>query len=210
MPANDRTGVGAGSGSWETPPGLFAALHDTFRFGYDPFASHANALTDTYSTLEGTYRKGCGHGAHAPSACPGYEQIDNREAIMQDWSGRRVFMNPPYGRDVLHLAMRKAHEEADRAAVIVALIPASTDTLWWHRYVKPRAITMLLQGRVQFIHGPEQCRTRDYLAGCFSRPTGKGRHYAGQAAAGPPGGSALAIYLPAWMRGDEPWSVVLG
>jgi site-specific DNA-methyltransferase (adenine-specific) len=53
-------------------------------------------------------------------------------------------MNPPYGR-AIGLWMRKAYEESKRGAVVVCLVPARTDTAWWHDYAE--------KGEVRFIRG---------------------------------------------------------
>ena len=47
--------------------------------------------------------------------------------------GGWTFLNPPYGREIKAF-MRKAHEEVQQGAKVVALVPARTDTAWWHEY----------------------------------------------------------------------------
>jgi hypothetical protein len=168
------TAVGAGRGEWRTPLDVFDRLNRIWQFDYDAFASHENALCKTYSTIEGTFRR---EGFNLPSWTPGWDQIDSLDGLRQDWDRRRVYMNPPYGRGILEEAMRKAASEANNAAVIVALVPANTDTRWWHEYVKPYATTYLLRGRIKFID-PDT----------------------GEAGGSPPGGSAIVVYLPGWLR----------
>ena len=73
--------------------------------------------------------------------------------------------------------MAKAASERDSATLIVALIPTNTDTGWWHEYVKPYAQVHLLRGRLQFLD-PET-----------GKPGGS-----------PPGGSAVAVYYPEFLR----------
>ena len=61
-------------------------------------------------------------------------------------------MNPPYGR-ALPRWMSKAVTEVwtERARRVVCLVPARTDTAWWHRYVLPFAAEIqYLRGRVRF------------------------------------------------------------
>lgn len=53
-------------------------------------------------------------------------------------------MNPPYGRGIKNW-VRKAYQESLRGAYVVCLLPARTDTSWWHDYV--------MRGRVTFIRG---------------------------------------------------------
>ena len=57
-------------------------------------------------------------------------------------------MNPPYGREIGAI-MRKAYEELLLGTTVVCLIPARTDTAWWHRYAK-RGQIVFLRGRLKF------------------------------------------------------------
>jgi hypothetical protein len=62
-------------------------------------------------------------------------------------------MNPPYGREIRHW-MRKAFESARAGATVVCLIPARTDTDWWHRYAI-RGEIRFLKGRLKFGDAPQ-------------------------------------------------------
>lgn len=112
---------------WETPPELFAELDAEFNFTLDPCATAANAKCARFFTEE-----------------------DN--GLEQDWSGERVFMNPPYGREV-YAWTRKAREEAATGALVVGLLPASTDLAWWHEDVVDHAEVRYIRGRVRFLTG---------------------------------------------------------
>ena len=158
MTANDRTGVGSGSAEWQTPPELFERLHRRFKFDYDAFASDENALCPMYSTPDFTMRA-CG--------CP----VNDDDGLAFDWKNRRVFMNPPYSRGFIEKAVEKAASERHNAAIIVALVPASTDTHWFQQYVLPFAHIDWLPKRVRFID-PET----------------------GEPGASPPGGSVIAVF----------------
>lgn len=197
MTANDRTSVGAGSGDWQTPPDLFARLNRTFQFGYDAFASHGNALCRTYSTVEGTWRTTYDQLGHGPEYLP--EQIDSLDGLRQDWSGRRVFGNPPYGDPEMACKERckkkrcvtrgycidadvpgipdfvEKHAKArNDTQVNVALIPDSRDTAWWRSFVRPYAADYPI-GRIKFV-----------------RPDGTLGH-------SPPGGIVVAVFFPDWI-----------
>lgn len=170
--ANDVTTVGSGNDEWRTPPELFGRLNGTFQFDYDAFASRENALCDRYSTLEGTFRT-----LYAEGRSRVLERVDESlaDGLTYAWGGQRVFMNPPYSRGFIEKAMTKAAAERNHAEVIVALIPANTDTRWWHDLVLPNASYIeFLRGRVRFL-----------------RPDGT----PGDA---PPNGSALACFFPDW------------
>ncbi|MRV00299.1 phage N-6-adenine-methyltransferase, partial [Staphylococcus aureus] len=69
---------------------------------------------------------------------------------IQDWSEDIVFMNPPYGRSIKRW-VKKAYEESLKGATVVRLIPARTDTTYWHDYIFNKADDIrFLLGRLQF------------------------------------------------------------
>ncbi len=112
---------------WETPPDVFAPLDAEFQFTLDPCATPQNAKSSRFFN----------------------EAIDG---LLQSWQGERVFMNPPYGREI-YAWTRKAREEA-RHALVVGLLPASTDLAWWHEdIVAAKAEVRYIRGRVRFLTG---------------------------------------------------------
>ena len=68
----------------------------------------------------------------------------DQDGLRQEWAPRRCWMNPPYGR-VIGDWMRKAYEESKRGATVACLVPARTDTRWWHDYA--------MKGQIRFIRG---------------------------------------------------------
>ena len=78
--------------------------------------------------------------------CPRYYTREDN-GLAQPWTGR-CWMNPPYGRTIGQW-MKKAHEESQRGAQVVCLIPARTDTAWWHDYAAKGSITFI-RGRLKF------------------------------------------------------------
>jgi len=66
------------------------------------------------------------------------------DGLKQTWAGK-CWMNPPYGRDIGKW-MKKAHESE---ATVVCLVPARTDTKWWHDYAMKGEITFI-KGRLKF------------------------------------------------------------
>lgn len=112
---------------WETPPEVFGPLHEEFDFTLDPCAT---ALT---------------------AKCPLYWD-EEMNGLVQSWGTHRVFMNPPYGREVYAWA-RKARLEAELGALVVGLLPASTDLAWWHEDVVGRTEVRYIRGRVRFLTG---------------------------------------------------------
>jgi phage N-6-adenine-methyltransferase len=115
---------------WATPPEVFDPLDAEFAFTLDPCATAATAKCARFFT-------------------------EAENGLAQSWAGERVFMNPPYGREV-YAWTRKAREEADRCEIVVGLLPASTDLAWWHDdVVGARAEVRYLRGRVRFLtNGP--------------------------------------------------------
>jgi phage N-6-adenine-methyltransferase len=112
------------SDEWSTPPELFAELDQEFNFTLDACATPENAHCVRYFTRE-----------------------DN--GLAQRWTGR-VWCNPPYGR-AIGLWMRKAWEsvQTGEAEVVVCLVPARSDTSWWHEYAV-RGEVRFLRGRLRF------------------------------------------------------------
>ena len=109
---------------WETPQKLFEELNEKYLFTLDPCATPDNAKCENYLTRE-----------------------DN--GLTLDWGGNVVFMNPPYGRDI-KLWIRKAYQESKKDCLVVCLIPARTDTSYWHDYIFPYAGIEFLRGRLKF------------------------------------------------------------
>jgi phage N-6-adenine-methyltransferase len=115
---------------WETPPEVFQPLEQEFSFALDVCATPETAK--------------CAH-YYAPAD----------DALSLPWSGV-CWMNPPYGRQIGKW-LRKAWEESQRGATVVCLVPARTDTAWWHDYCMKGEIRYL-RGRVYFlVNGARSC-----------------------------------------------------
>jgi phage N-6-adenine-methyltransferase len=114
---------------WETPPELLAALYTVFkRFDLDP----------------------CSPRRTRPPVKARMHYTAEDDGLSLAWHGT-VFVNPPYGRQ-LPAWVAKAHEEVKQgnARLVVALIPARTDTTYWHRHVAGKADVYFLKGRLRF------------------------------------------------------------
>jgi hypothetical protein len=79
--------------------------------------------------------------------CPlGEAERDGSAPLFTSWSGKRVFCNPPYNRGISRFL-----ERACEATVAVFLLPARTDTKWFHNIVLPKAKEIrFIQGRLHF------------------------------------------------------------
>jgi len=111
--------------TWATPQEWFDYLNLEFKFTLDPCCVPETAKCKKYYTPED-------------------------DGLSKSWEGERVFMNPPYGRD-LPRWMKKAYEEArDNEALVVCFVPARVDTDWWHRYANKASDIRFPKGRVKF------------------------------------------------------------
>ena len=108
---------------WATPVELFRRLDVEFHFNTDVCAVPENAKCERFFTPE-------------------------QDGLKQDWTGT-CFMNPPYGRDIGSW-VQKAHESSLKGTTVVCLLPARTDTKWWHRYVTKADEVRFLAGRRKF------------------------------------------------------------
>lgn len=107
---------------WATPQWLFDALDKEFGFTLDPCSDGSNAR------------------------CPKFYSVRD-SGLLKDWGSETVFMNPPYSQCLTW--MHKAYAAAQQGATVVCLVPARTDTAWWHRYAMKGEIR-LLRGRLKF------------------------------------------------------------
>ncbi len=107
---------------WATPQWLFDALNKEFGFTLDPCSDGTNAKTEKFFSI---YDSG----------------------LLKDWGTETVFMNPPYSE--CKKWMQKAYGAAQEGATVVCLVPARTDTEWWHRFAMKGEIR-LLRGRLKF------------------------------------------------------------
>jgi len=77
--------------------------------------------------------------------CP----LHGSDGLGKEW-GKKCFINPPYGRGVADW-IQKAADHADRGGTAIMLLPARTDTAWFHEIVLPRAKEIrFLRGRLKF------------------------------------------------------------
>lgn len=115
------------SEEWGTPQELFNRLNKEFNFTIDICASKENTKCPKYYTKE-------------------------EDALKKEWGGV-IWMNPPYGRQIGNW-VKKAKEIARQGkATVVCLLPARTDTAWWHDYAMKANEIRLIRGRLKFGDG---------------------------------------------------------
>jgi len=111
------------SSVWETPTLFFQQLDDEFNFNLDPCCTHATAKCERHFT-------------------------EAEDGLARPWDGK-VFMNPPYGREIIKW-VEKAYLESLRGALVVCLLPARTDTRWFHEWVLEKSEIRFVRGRLKF------------------------------------------------------------
>jgi phage N-6-adenine-methyltransferase len=129
---------------------LGGGLKDEFRTPVEA-SVHFSSASDEWSTPQDFFDKcNAEFGPFDLDACAGPDnhkcpQYYSREqdGLNQFWRGK-VWMNPPYGRTIGDW-IRKAYASSEAGALVVCLVPARTDTAWWHDYA--------IRGEVRFIRG---------------------------------------------------------
>lgn len=81
--------------------------------------------------------------------CP-LSESPEKDGLTGRW-GKRVYVNPPYGKEIrkwLHKAMIELTRDTE---VVVFLLPAYTDVKWFHEIVLPNAQEIrFIKGRLKF------------------------------------------------------------
>tara|TARA_R110000824_G_scaffold9272_2_gene41603 strand:+ start:1968 stop:2444 length:477 start_codon:yes stop_codon:yes gene_type:complete len=116
------------SNDWATPQDFYNQLDAEFEFTLDPCASQSSAKCSSFYTADD-------------------------DGLSKSWEGQTVFMNPPYGRKIGNW-IQKAYEEGEKGNTrVVALIPARTDTKYWHNYCMKATEIRFVKGRLKFGQG---------------------------------------------------------
>lgn len=112
---------------WETPDYIFNPLNDRFHFTLDPCCTKENARATEFFTIA-------------------------EDGLNRSWGSHMVFCNPPYSRGLIDAWTYKIWQESTRGngCKIVALLPVSTSTFWFHNYVQGKGEIQFLKGRVKF------------------------------------------------------------
>lgn len=77
-----------------------------------------------------------------------YSAEDN--GLLQPWAGR-VFLNPPYGREVGYWIRKlRAEHEAGRVSESITLVAARVDTSWWRLLTSSSPAWCAVKGRLTF------------------------------------------------------------
>lgn len=109
---------------WETPQLVYDLLNSEFHFTLDPCATDENHKCEKYYTM-------------------------NDDGLSQNWGGQTVFCNPPYSEisDWVEKAYRESRTDH---TIVVLLIPARTDTRYFHDFIYQRAEVRFIRGRLKY------------------------------------------------------------
>lgn len=115
----------SGDPEYYTPQDLFLYLDNIFCFDVDVCAKPGVNKVETFYSPE-------------------------EDGLSREWAGN-CWMNPPYASAEMKQWIRKAYVSArDNKATTVCLLPASTDTLWWHNYAMKASEIWFIRGRLNF------------------------------------------------------------
>ena len=95
---------------WATPQDFFDRLNAEFDFDIDVCASPNNAKCERYFTKE-------------------------QDGLSRSWGGITCWCNPPYGREVGKWVQKAYLSSKNEGSTVVMLLPARTDTKWFHEYI---------------------------------------------------------------------------
>ena len=113
------------SNEWATPQSFFDELDREFHFDLDPCATDQNHKCERYFTSE-------------------------NDGLSQNWGGYRVFCNPPYGRGISKWVEKSFREGCKDNTLVVMLLPARTDTRYFHDFILHRSEIRFVSGRLKF------------------------------------------------------------
>lgn len=108
---------------WSTPQHFFDSLNEEFHFDTDVCALPENAKCERFFSPE-------------------------QDGLKQEWTGV-CWCNPPYGREIGKWVER-AHLSSLSGATVVMLLPARTDTKWFHEYIYKKREIRFIRGRLKF------------------------------------------------------------
>lgn len=112
------------SDEWETPQDFYEKLNSEFGFTLDPCASAENHKCERYITKE-------------------------QNGLLADWGGKRIFCNPPYSQ-IAEWVEKAFYESRKDNTIVVLLIPARTDTKYFHNFIYHRSEIRMVKGRLHF------------------------------------------------------------
>lgn len=123
-----------------TPKWLYRELDDEFHFDLDPCTPPDNPLGTKYffTKEDDALSKRC------------WLQNDPPDGRFKDI--KSIYINPPYGREITQWISSAWQEVRSHHIIAVMLLPARTDTKWFHEYIyeKHGIEIRFLRGRLKF------------------------------------------------------------
>ena len=110
---------------WATPKLFFEELNEKYHFTLDPCCTEENRKCEKYYTKK-------------------------ENGLLQSWKNERVYCNPPYGREIGKWVEKAYIENKENDVFIVMLLPARTDTRWFHDFIYLKHKVEFIKGRLKF------------------------------------------------------------
>ena len=111
--------------TWSIPQDFFNSLNNEFKFTLDPCCSVETAKCSKFYT-------------------------EKEDGLIQDWQGETVFCNPPYGKKIKDWVKKCYFESKKPLTTVVMLIPARTDTSYFHDFIYNKSEIRFIRGRLKF------------------------------------------------------------
>lgn len=92
-----------------------------------------SSITPHWRTPSGLYKKLDEEFHFDDDPCP----INGSGGLCRPW-GKSAYVNPPYGPAITEW-IKKGIREKEAGKTVVFLLPARTDTAWFHRFILPYA-----------------------------------------------------------------------
>ena len=153
--AINPTMYSSSNNDWETPDAFFNSLNSVFQFNKDLAATKGNAKCSVF--------------------------VSSR-SLERDWHSYHgwLWLNPPYGRNITGKWVKKCDEEAQKGAKIVALLPARTDTKFFHKHILGKYPIWFIGGRLKFKGAASSAPFPSMIVVFSKKPNGKLKKAAGK------------------------------
>ena len=123
----DKALFSSATGEWATPQDFFDLLNEQFKFDLDAAATTENAKCEKF-----------------------YTKKDDALSI-EKWDGKTIWLNCPYGRRIGEWIAKSREQSSKYSKTVVLLLPARTDTKWFHEYIANWTCEIyLIRGRLKF------------------------------------------------------------
>ena len=110
---------------WGTPVEFYNKLDKEFHFTLDVCASLENHKCNKFFTKE-------------------------QNGLIQEWKDEVAFCNPPYGREISKWVEKCYRQHQIHNITVVMLLPARTDTKWFHNFIYHKSEIRFIKGRLKF------------------------------------------------------------